>query len=138
MLSFYLDHQMDFFPISFDHFRKRRDQGAAGFKFCQRHLSHAKIKAEDPAKIGVMNGNRVQIFGPAQIELNSSNPLIQRPIKGIHRIFKYVPIIIISPVRDNFTALQAISVGNSLRPTGIESVQNLKKLDLQGIENFHF
>ena len=84
-----------------------------------------------------MDGNRLQIFGPAQIKLNSPNPLAFSPIEGGYGIFKYIPIIVISPMRNNLAVLQAISAGNGLRPAGIESVQDLTNLDLQFMENFH-
>jgi hypothetical protein len=41
-------------------------------------------------------------------------------------------------MRNNLAVLQAISAGNGLRPTGIESVQDLTHLDFQRVENFHY
>ena len=133
MLGFYFDHQMDLFSISLDDFGKRRNPRAAGFEFRQRRIPDAEIQAEHPAKVGVMDNDRIQIFGPAKVKLNSPDPVSDSPIKGIDGIFEYVPVIIIPPMRNNLALLQAISVGNRLWPAGIESIQDSPGSGFQSI-----
>ena len=85
-----------------------------------------------------MDDHGLKVLGPAHVKLDSPDPLRLGSVKGIHGIFKYVPIVIIAPMRNNFTMLQALAGRHGLRPAGIEQIQDLANSLFEYMGNFHF
>ena len=102
-----LHHQVDLPAVTADHLGERRHVRTLDFQIPQRAAADPQVPAEQSPQVGVVNHHRLQVPGPAQVELDAPDPLRDRRIEGDQGVLENPPVVVLAAMGNDPAALKS-------------------------------
>jgi len=136
-LGFYLHHQVDLPAVAADHFGERRHLGAFFPQTRQRNVAGPQVPAEHPPQVGVMDHHRLQVPGPAQVELDAPDALRDRPIESGQGVFENPAVVVLAAMGNDPAAPKPFHARMRLGPKGVNPVDGCQQKVFEPFEETH-
>jgi hypothetical protein len=107
------------------------------FQIPQPAVANPQVPAEHPPQVGIMNHYRLQVPGPAQIELDAPDALRDRRIESGQGVFENPPVVVLAAVGNDPATLKPFDVRIPLWETAIDPVDHRKQKVFDTVEETH-
>ena len=110
MLLFDLHHEVRFTPVAPDDLREEGHVRTALPEFIPRDPGDLKRDPENPLQTRVVDHHGLEVFGPADVELDSPDPGGDRRVESRQGVFERPTVVVLAPVGDDPAVFQALGI----------------------------
>jgi hypothetical protein len=136
-LCFDLRHQVHPAAVAADDIGQRRHPGADGGQLLQGALGNHPGQAKDPLQAGIVDHNRPEIPGPADVELDAPHTLRQRGIEGRQGVLQNRGGLVRAAVGDDSAVFQLLRARIHLGQPGIDPVDGRQQQAFKSVKKAH-
>jgi hypothetical protein len=136
-LGFDLRHQVQLAAVAVDDIGQPRHPGADGGQLLQPTAGHRVGQSEDPLQAGVVDHDRHEVAGPADVELDPPHPLRQRGIEGGQGVFQDAAALVRAAVGDDAAVFELDGTRIRLGHPGVDPVDGRQQQVFESVEEAH-